>query len=260
MSETVVFTLWAPLAAMGDVAVGERRAGFDRPGRSAVLGLVAAALGLDRTDQAAHAALDRDYLMAQRVLHRGELLQDYHTVQAPPADRKARWTTRREALDQPRHMLGTLLSLRDYRLSPFVDIALVPRRGPAPHFTPARIAEALRRPAFSLYFGRKACPLGLPPAPTVTEAETLAAAFGAAESHRHAAAHDILDHLGVKAQHAAIYADLDLTARGRGSDMLTPEYRVARIEQRRDRPGNRGRWQFELRSEAVAHPVNGAAS
>src|SRR6266540_3316838 len=98
MSETVVFTLWAPLAAMGDVAVGERRAGFDRPGRSAVLGLVAAALGLDRADEAAHAALDRDYLMAQRLLHRGELLQDYHTVQAPPADRKARWTTRRAAL------------------------------------------------------------------------------------------------------------------------------------------------------------------
>ena len=127
MSETVVFTLWAPLAAMGDVSVGERRAGFDRPGRCAVLGLVAAALGLDRADEAAHAALDCDYLVAQRLLHRGDLLQDYHTVQAPPADRKARWTTRRAALDQPRHTLGTLLSLRDYRLSPFVDVALVPR-------------------------------------------------------------------------------------------------------------------------------------
>src|SRR5947199_10464826 len=100
MSEIVVFMLWAPLAAMGDMAVGERRAGFDRPGRSAVLGMVAAALGLDRADETAHAVLDRGYLMAQRVLHRGELLQDYHTVQAPPADRKTRWSTRRSALDQ----------------------------------------------------------------------------------------------------------------------------------------------------------------
>ena len=89
----------------------------------------------------------------------------------------------------------------------------------------------------------------------MTEAETLAVAFGAAESHRHSAARDILGHLGVKAEGAAIYADLDLTSRGRGPDMLTPEYRVSRIEQRRDRPANRARWQFELRSEVVAHPV-----
>jgi CRISPR-associated Cas5-like protein len=66
--QTVIFTLFAPIAAMGDVAVGERRAGFDRPGRSAVLGLVAAALGLDRGDEAAHSALDAAYLLSLRLI------------------------------------------------------------------------------------------------------------------------------------------------------------------------------------------------
>ena len=47
MGQHLVFLLHAPLGAMGGVAVGERRAGFDRPGKSAILGLVAAALGLD---------------------------------------------------------------------------------------------------------------------------------------------------------------------------------------------------------------------
>ena len=222
MPETVVFTLWAPLAAMGDIAVGERRAGFDRPGRSAALGLVAAALGLDRADAQAHAALDRDYLMAQRVLHRGNLLQDYHTVQAPPAERKADWATRREALDRPRHLLGTLLSQRDYRVSPLVDIALVPRSGGAPHFSPARIAEALRRPVFTLYFGRKACPLGLPLAPNIIPADTLANAFGPAAPHRNAAARDIVALLGADAQRAAVYADLDLADAARDFEHAWP--------------------------------------
>jgi CRISPR system Cascade subunit CasD len=257
MPQAVVFTLWAPLAAMGDIAVGERRAGFDRPGRSAVLGLVAAALGLDRADDEAHAALDRDYLMAQRVLHRGDLLQDYHTVQAPPADRKARWTTRRDALDQPRHLLGTLLSLRDYRVAPLADIVLIVRQGP-PQFAPARIAEALRRPAFTLYFGRKACPLGLPPAPAIIETEALAAAFAAAESHRSLPARELVGHIGANSENIAVYADIDLTREGRWLDMLRSDYRIAPVERRRDGRANRRRWQFELRAEVVAHPDNGA--
>ncbi len=42
MPAGLAFTLYAPLAGLGDLAVGERRGGFDRPGRSAILGLVAA--------------------------------------------------------------------------------------------------------------------------------------------------------------------------------------------------------------------------
>jgi CRISPR system Cascade subunit CasD len=260
MPQAVVFTLWAPFAAMGDIAVGERRAGFDRPARSAVLGLLAAALGLDRNDDNAHATLDRDYLMAQRVLHRGNLLQDYHTVQAPRADRKARWTTRREALEQQRHQLGTLVSRRDYRIGPLAEIALITRQGSAHQFGPKLVAEALKRPAFTLYFGRKACPLGLPPAPVVLEADSLAAVFAAAESQRVLPAREVLGHLSPNTEHAAtVYADIDLTREGQGLDLLRSDYRIARIERRRDGRGNRRRWQFELRAEVIAHPLNGAA-
>ena len=159
MCEAVIFTLWAPLAAMGDIAVGERRGGIlpARPLRGARP--PPRGSGSIGAYEAAHAALDREYLMAQRLLHRGELLQDYHTVQAPPADRKAQRSTRRAALDQPAHTLGTLLSLRDYRLSPFVDVALVPRRGSGATLRSRPDRRGLRRPAFVLYLGRKACPL-----------------------------------------------------------------------------------------------------
>ena len=50
----LLFTLYAPMGSFGEIAVGERRMSWARPGRSAVLGLVAAAQGIERTDEAAH--------------------------------------------------------------------------------------------------------------------------------------------------------------------------------------------------------------
>src|SRR5215213_3306304 len=77
MPEFLTFTLTAPLAAMGEIAVGERRSSWDRPGRSAVLGLVAACLGIGREDEAAHEALETGYGLALRVQKSGSLLPDY---------------------------------------------------------------------------------------------------------------------------------------------------------------------------------------
>jgi CRISPR system Cascade subunit CasD len=255
MPEAVAFTLFASLAAMGDVAVGERRGGFDRPARSAVLGLVAAALGIARDDGAGHAALDASYLLALRVLAHGDLLRDYHTVQAPPARRNARWATRRAALDRPRRELQTLISLRDYRTAPAVDVALIVRPGASPEISPARIAEALRRPAFTLFFGRKACPLALPPGALACDCPSLGDIFAALDANRTEPAWQVLHRLHAAPETATVFADLDLTERGgSGLDMLRPAYRLRRIERRRDRALDRRRWQFELRDEAVAEP------
>lgn len=260
MPDGLAFSLYAPLAAMGDLAVGERRGGFDRPGRSAVLGLVAAALGYDRHDDDAHAALDRAYSLALRVRLGGTLMIDYHTVQAPPADRKARWSTRREALDRPSHRLETLLSARDYRSDLWVDVALVrlaPEKGGPP---PAALAEALRRPAYTLYVGRKSCPLGRPPAPKVSGDVTgigdlLALLDGAAgpggdepRTFAPLGLKRIWDDKS-KVWNAPLYADTALER------LLAPDFEAQRVERRRDRVASRARWQFALRDEIVAKPV-----
>lgn len=249
MAAMVLFTLWAPMAAMGDIAVGERRGGFDRPGRSAVTGLVAAALGLDRDDAEAQAALDAGYALALRVLAPGSLLQDYHTIQAPAARKGAAWPTRAAALAADR--VETLLSLRDYRLDPVVDVALVARDGA--RWAPEALARALRRPVFTLYFGRKACPLGLPPHPLTVEATRLADAFAALDGARPAPERDVLARLGLGDASGTLYADRDLGPDG--ADLLAGDYRVQRIERRRDRAVSRRRWQFALRDEIVARPA-----
>ncbi|MEH3144195.1 MAG: type I-E CRISPR-associated protein Cas5/CasD [Methylobacterium frigidaeris] len=246
----LAFTLYAPFAALGDLAVGERRGGFDRPARSAILGLVGAALGLDRADEAGHARLDRGYRLAQRVRLGGTLVTDYHTVQAPPADRKAAHATRRDALDRPSHRLNTLLSSRDYRADLWVDVALVRVETDAP--APAVLAQALRRPVYTLYLGRKSCPLGRPPAPRCAEAvDRLAPLLDTPLPPATEGGSDPFAPLALmrRSAEARLYADADL------APLLAPDFRIDRVERRRDRVASRLRRHFTLRDEIVASPA-----
>ena len=244
MREILLFTLYAPLAALGEVAVGERRVSSARPGRSAILGLLAAGLGIERRDEAAHAALDRGYGVAVRVEAEGALLQDYHTAQVPPAKKGRRWPTRRAELAEPR--LETILSLREYRADARHTVAVWTAHDP-PHPLGA-LAEALRRPRFTLYLGRKACPLGLPSAPRIVAAETLAEAFATFDRDMPGAERALRADLELLPETGTLYADADVR------DWLGQDHTVRRIERRRDAIVSRRRWQFGLRDELVAPP------
>ena len=100
MTQFLLATLYAPLASWGDIAVGEVRNSWDTPSRSAVLGLVAAALGLRRDEQEAHATLDRTLAVAVRVDLTGIAMVDYHTAQSVSAAavKKHKPASRRELL------------------------------------------------------------------------------------------------------------------------------------------------------------------
>ena len=247
MAEFLVFTLWAPMAAMGDVAVGERRVGGNRPARSAVLGLVAAAIGIERDDEAGLSALSDGYGMALLVERTGDLLQDYHSTQIPKPGRHRRKATRREELADLRR-LNTILTLREYRTDPWSGVALWAR--PSARYPLGRLGEALERPRFTLYFGRKACPLGLPTSPRLVDAETVAAAFSAHDGERPEAEREIRRRLGIRGP-GTLYADADSTSDG--GPTLGAE--LARVERRRDVVVNRRRWQFGMRDELVARAV-----
>lgn len=249
MPAFLCFTLWAPLAAFGDVAVGERRPSLERPGRSAVLGLVAAALGIERREQPALDALAASLMVAVHALRSGTpresfgtLLQDYHTAQVPPNRKGVRYATRGEELAAAPGGLGTILSRRDYRQEPWHEVALTaPVDGAA---TLGPIAAALRAPRFILYHGRKACALGLPPDPRLLrDVPDLGTAFAAYA--RDGVARRVLRRTPAS---AALHADVALRP------WLGPAWRVDRIVERRDEPGDRRRWQFAVRRELVAVP------
>src|SRR5690606_28703064 len=133
MTAFLLATLYAPMASWGDITVGERRTSWDRPSRSAVLGLVAAALGIDRQDQAGHDALDAGYGVAVRVDAPGRLMVDYHTAQTLRQSevRSARPRTRREMIrhGEGRHSLETILSWREVRVDAAYTLALWGREG-----------------------------------------------------------------------------------------------------------------------------------
>jgi CRISPR system Cascade subunit CasD len=228
--------LAAPVGAMGSLAVGERRGTWDRPGRSAVLGLIAACLGLEREDEAGHKALETGYGMALRVERLGPLLADYHTAQVPPQRRARTFRTRRDELTAPD--LGTILSRRDYHMDVVVFVALWPRDDSA-HWPLEAIAEAMGEPQFVPYLGRRACPLMLPLGPEIgTAANPVAALAARAERDRG------LQLLSIRpAANPVVTLD--------AADARRFDLPHRRVELRRDALASRARWQFNLREEAV---------
>jgi CRISPR system Cascade subunit CasD len=232
--------LAAPLGAFGSLAVGERRGTWDRPGRSAVLGLIAACLGLERTDGRAHQALEADYGLALRVEHLGPVLADYHTAQAAPKRRGRTFRTRREELQVAD--LGTILSRRDYHTDVVVFVALWPR-GDA-RWPLDAIAQAMREPQFTPYLGRRACPLMLPLSPEINVAVNPAAALAARAERDHG-----LRLLSPRNQSPGAAANPTITLDAADARAFGLAYR--RVEIRRDALSSRRRWQYNLREEAV---------
>lgn len=246
MPEYLVFRLYGPLASWGGIAVGEYRPVEPSPTKSAILGLVGAALGVRRDDAAAQAQLRRDYLVASIVHGGGTLLRDYHTTQVAPERAKKRYwrfATRREELSVPRDELNTILSTREYFCDALYTVCL--RAATAdPIYSLAEIAEGLRQPAFVPYLGRKSCPVALPFQPRVVAGSTLREALEAVTFHDR----DLLrSRPGGKPEERAIGM---LYWEGDEETGFAAEARYTKP--RRDLPIDRMKWQFIERDEHAA--------
>jgi len=167
MRPYLVFSLTAALGAMGELAGPERRGSLVWPGRSAILGLLGAAMGIDRRgDFSALDALE----MAVAVFDSGAPLRDYHTVETVPSSAARRPNSRPEALAAARGRTNTTITLRDYRSGGLYGVAVWGDGLEA-------LAAALMRPRYTLYLGRKSCPLAAPPGAKVIEADSAEAAL-----------------------------------------------------------------------------------
>lgn len=235
--EVLTFALVAPIASFGDVTVGERRSGWDRPARSAVLGLIGACLGVERSDAVGQAALADGYGVALLCRAPGRLLADYHTAQVPPTRRGRHFATRAAELDAAD--LATVLTRRDYRVGAWHLGAVTARDGA--RWTLAELAAAMEQPIFTPYLGRKSCPLGLPLAPEVTDEEDVVVAL----ERRHAKGHEARFASSFRIEDGVRRIVLDACL------VAADDPRHRRTEWRRDAPLSRDRWQFALRAEAV---------
>ncbi|MDC9593915.1 type I-E CRISPR-associated protein Cas5/CasD [Xenorhabdus sp. IM139775] len=174
MKSYLVFRLYGALASWGVEAVGESRPTSTYPTRSAILGLLGAALGIRRDDETQLAALQQSVKIAIKQVVSGLLLRDYHTAQVPSQEKKQTHLTRKSELSD-KAKLNTVLSSRDY-LADGVWVIAISLTEPTTFTLPA-LRDALVKPVFTLSLGRKSCPLALPMSPQLAEYPSLKAAL-----------------------------------------------------------------------------------
>lgn len=147
----------------GEAGLIERPSG-NFPGRSMILGLLGACLGIRREDDAGLKSLDR-LRVTIGVLQDGGFLRDFHTMQGVPDKAIRNPHTRREALSALRASDNASLSIRDYRTDCAFSVAI--GGSDRPH----DLVDALRKPVFIPSLGRRSCPLSLPMHPHVVVAD-----------------------------------------------------------------------------------------
>jgi CRISPR system Cascade subunit CasD len=163
----LLFRLYGPMASWGEIAVGETRHTANYPSKSAIIGLIAAALGIKRTETEKHQLIIMGYSIAVESYSHGTLLRDFHTAQVPDSVGQFIYRTRRDELVMGKSRLGAILSSREYRLDALAIVAI--KALPDALFSLQTIKEHLERPRFHLYLGRKSCPLAAPTDPQIIE-------------------------------------------------------------------------------------------
>lgn len=162
MSVQLVFTLSAAIGSMGELSGHERVGSLKSPSRSMIIGLIGAALGVDRE----HFHADhRIIALGKMKLHvgvvsEGGVFRDFHTYQGVASASSKKAQTRQEAFRITK-MVHTGICLKDYRTSICHVILLEGDDENADLLK--EVASALKQPHYTLYFGRKCCPLSHPP-------------------------------------------------------------------------------------------------
>lgn len=161
----LMFRLYGPMASWGEIAVGETRHTAGYPSKSAIIGLLAAALGIKRDNTDKQLQMQTGYAVAVMVYSHGTLLRDYHTAQVPNSSGKCIYRTRRDEIVIGKKWLGTILSSREYRSDALALVAV--KELPNALCDLSSLKEHLKKPKFHLYLGRKSCPLAAPINPQI---------------------------------------------------------------------------------------------
>ena len=186
MPKVLTFNIVAAMGSAGTYAGHEYRGTISVPTRSAILGLLGAALGIDRNDQENQTELCKykvgvracKYKVEVRAWKKNLRLRDYHTVQSVPNTIK-RPSTRRLALEEAGLKAVTSITKRDYWVDAAFAIAV--STDETCRWTLEHLKEALLYPKYVLYIGRKCCPLCAPLDPIVKNGYDIVDALKKAE-------------------------------------------------------------------------------
>jgi len=251
MIDYLVFRLYGTLASWGDIAVGEIRPSYRYPSKSAVIGLIAAALGFNRDESKKQTELSK-LLFSTRIDALGSPIDDYHTIQAPSEqaiknDRGTPFWTRIDEIEAMKWRVmktrnnkeaGAVQSRRTYYCDSVYTVALSESRSAKISWGALKLSSIhelvskIKYPEFTLYLGRKSCPLSIPMQPQITTAENCIEAFRLSKFKF--------------TEELSQIADNSNTVQYYSEEKL-PDTLMKLT--RRDQPVNRSTWQFTERDE-----------
>lgn len=157
MSAGFQFELKEPMVSWSETGAHVRPT-ETTPTWSAIVGLISAALGLSRNDERI-AQISTDFAMAVEVIRAGSRLDDYQTIQSPDAKQSQRLRANTRLDELSVSTINTTITRREYVMDAHYRI-LVLACSEDPIFKPTEIVAALRNPKYSLYVGRRSCPIG----------------------------------------------------------------------------------------------------
>jgi CRISPR system Cascade subunit CasD len=233
MKEYLVFRLYGPMASWGQPAVGGDRTTAIAPTRSAILGLLGAALGIKRDNEAQLTKLQQSVCFGVKQYVPSTLLRDYHTAQVPSEKKGVVHRTRKSELSEDK--LNTVLSSRDYRCDGLWVVAVWLTEQASVNLK--TLQQALLQPAFTLFMGRKSCPLALPLKPELIEAQEL----------QHALDYQFPVLTSEKADRYWLGSNQHVTYFWEGEVDAIQDEAVLTFHPW-DEPIHRGRWQFKQRA------------
>jgi len=163
MREHLILKLQGPMQAWGRESFEGLRPSELFPGRSALLGLLGACLGVDRNDQNRQQALAGSVSFAVRVDKQGQKMTDYHTVK----------NAREDYRGLKSH--DTIQTWREYWQDACYTVAVWNNAEAVVAL--ADIAQAVKQPIYTPVLGRRSCPLARPLFETVLFAESALSAL-----------------------------------------------------------------------------------
>ena len=222
-TEFLVLRLYGPLAAWGDIACGEVRPTLIHPTKSAIIGLLGAALGVRRSEEDKISKMRDSYGFAVSEEGRCVNIRDYHTVQSG---------------DNP------IITYRDYLCDVIYTVAVWIKDDKDVPYPLKEIEAALKEPKFVPYLGRKSCVLSRPMEPQRITKSDPASAIKEAKFYGDTEKHASKGKLYVYNRDYESNSD-DL----RGQLIYEGDWDIKALstEIYRDEPISRERWQFKPR-------------
>ncbi|WP_267369806.1 MULTISPECIES: type I-E CRISPR-associated protein Cas5/CasD [unclassified Pantoea] len=171
MQDFLILQLSGPMQSWGLPTFEGIRPSAPFPGRGGLLGLLGACLGIKRNDRTSLQKLSAGTRFAVRCDNRTSYhpvnISDFHTV--------------KDAREKPGSlkMNDTIITRREYLYDASFTVAVWTAGLPEQCYTLSELIDAVQRPCYTPYLGRRCCPLSRPLFNSVQQAKNPFAALAA---------------------------------------------------------------------------------